>query len=335
MTPERLHRGVAAELDAIASLGIITPEQRARIGERYPTGAWDVRSLTRWLTLLGAVSMAAGAVILGRTLVSYENMLDAGLALGTLGALALGLRLRASHPRTGSALLLGAGLLFQGFTFSFAAHHSSGSGNWPALLGAGDVVLLILAYATRNRLNLVHACVTFFVWFGGSTGYVSGWGMYWLGLTYPLRFLLVGLASLALAAAHQRWLRGELQAFGRVWAHFGLLVSHIALWFLALFGNFGEDVAWHDNDVERLAFSVLWAVVAIACMLVGARLGWRMLRGYGLTFFIIDVYTGYFQFIAVHTGALWFVHLLLVGGSLVGLGVALETLRRRERPREA
>ncbi|STV57953.1 membrane protein [Klebsiella pneumoniae subsp. pneumoniae] len=38
-------------------------------------------------------------------------------------------------------------------------------------------------------------------WFGAETGYVSGWGAYWLGMNYPIRFVLFGGALLRSATA--------------------------------------------------------------------------------------------------------------------------------------
>jgi hypothetical protein len=95
------------------------------------------------------------------------------------------------------------------------------------------------------------------------------------------------------------------------------------------------------------AFTVLGAVTAVAGLVVLVRnhLDWwlvsetglalagaglRLARGYGLTFLIINVSTFYFQFVAANTGEAWFLHLLLVGGSLLGLGVYLERKPRGE-----
>ena len=32
-------------------------------------------------------------------------------------------------------------------------------------------------------------------WFGAETGYISGWGAYWLGMSFPIRFVLFGGAA--------------------------------------------------------------------------------------------------------------------------------------------
>ena len=82
-------------------------------------------------------------------------------------------------------------------------------------------------------------------------------------------------------------------------------------------------------------FSLMWAVVAGASVFAGARIGARLLRGYGLTFLIINLYTFYFQFVVAKTGEAWFLHLLLMGGSLIWLGFYLERKHRGAQQEEA
>ena len=55
-----------------------------------------------------------------------------------------------------------------------------------------------------------------------------------------------------------------------MYAHFGLLIVHLALWFLALFGYFEDAARWSNSEGERAMFTVLWADVAIACVFVSA-----------------------------------------------------------------
>jgi hypothetical protein len=335
LKPDRLNRQIQAELESLVALKVLLPSQVRTLAERYPAGRWNLIVLVRWFSILGAVSMGAGVLLLAPRLVNVETLVEAGLAAASVGGLCLGRWLGRSREmvRTGAALeLLGAAAL-QGFIAALAIYHSTGSKDWPALVGIGAGLSGLLAYGLRNRLILIYALVNLFVWFGGETGYVSGWGMYWLNMTYPLRFLLAGIAALGVAYLHFRWLKGPLQGFSRVWAHFGLLVTNVALWFFALFGYFSEgDIRWDGTEAERALFSLLWAGASVASIYGGIPLGLRLLRGYGLTFLIINVYTFYSQFVAAQSGGLWFLHLLLLGGSMVAGGLWLE--RRRRQPRE-
>lgn len=330
---QRANRRIQGELDELVKRDVLTVEQALLLKERYPTTAWDLLALVRVFTVLGAITAVAGLAILVRNHLNW--WLVSELALACLGAilLAAGYRLKTVRgaPLLGESLELIGAIALQGLTVVLAAHYATGSRNWPGLAGWDSALLLALAYLTANRLVLWYACVNLFFFFGAETGYVSGWGAYWLGMSYPVRFLAAGIATLLLAWLHAQVTRGRWAGFSRVYAHFGLLIINLALWFLALFGYFEKHVSWSHNEGQRLAFSLLWAATAAASLYGGIRLGLKLLRAYGLTFLIINLYTFYFQFVAAHTGGAWFLHLLLMGGSLLWLGVSLERQRKAGR----
>jgi hypothetical protein len=324
-----LNDRIAAELDLLAAQRILDDAQVARLKERYPTGRWDLVALARWLTILGTVAAAAGVVLIAAELEARRTLLELTLAATTIGAIELGRRLgRRGLPRTHAALELGGSFALQGLTVELAVHYASGAHEWPLLVGVQAALAGALAYALANRLILVQALVTAFVFFGGETGYSSAWGAYWLGLTYPVRFLAIGLATLPVALLHARAARATHRGFARVYLHFGLLVAHLACWFLTVFGHFGELLSGHASDGERAAFALAWAAFSTGGIWVGSRIGLGTLRAYGLTFLVIDAYTSYFEFIAASSLEVWWIHLLLAGGTLFALAVRLERRRR-------
>jgi hypothetical protein len=322
------NRRIVAELDALQAGGILTAQQADRIAARYPTEPWDVLVLVRWFTILGAVSAGVGVVLLAREYVSFLRLGEVALVGATVGLILLARWLKQARglEKTSAALELAAGFALQGLTTLVAIDHSTGSKNWPALVGVQAVLLTGMAYWLQNRLILIHASVCLFIFFGGETDYLSGRGEYWMNVVYAVVFVGAGLLFLALAWLHATRFQGVYQSFSRVYAHMGLLVIHLALWFLSVFGYFGR---WEANAAARLAFSVLWAAVSVASLWLGTTMGQRILRAYGLTFLIVNAYTFYFQFVVAHSMSGWFIHLLLVGGSLVWLGFWLE---RRLRP---
>ncbi len=329
-----LNRRIAAELDELVVHRILTPEEARGIAERYPTTPWDILVLVRWFTLLGAVTAGAGLVILAKEYVNVLRLGEIGLVVAMAGFLYLGQYAAQAKGlvKTGAALELMGSFALQGLIFLLAIDFSRGSKNWPALVGVQAVLIAALAYVLRNRLVLIHAAVCFFAFFGGETGYESGWGAYWLGMTYPTRFIAAGIVFLAVAWQHATQMRGAYQGFSRVYAHLGLLVIHLALWFLAVFGYFENQVFWSGSSQQRIAFSALWAVVSVACLGLSGKVGLRMLRGYGLTFLIIDIYTFYFQFVVPDSPQLWWFHMLLIGGSLVAVGAWAERDLRVNKP---
>jgi len=327
-----LNRRIEAELETLAGQGILTHAELRKIAERYPATRWDVLVLVRWFTILGAVAAGTGLIILSKEFVSALRLGEAGLLIATAGFIFLGRYLERSRglEKTGAALEMAGGFALQGLTFLLAIDFSTGSKNWPALIGMQSALVALLAYLLQNRLVLIHAGVCFFIFFGAETGYVSGWGAYWLAMTYPVRFLVAGLGFLCVAWIHAVAMRGAYQAFSRVYAHLGLLDLHLALWFLSVFGYFDQFVRWSGNSAERVAFSLVWALASVGSIFLAGAIGQRMLRSYGLTFLVINLYTFYFQFVLVHSLEAWWFHLLLVGGSLVWLGFVLERNLRRK-----
>lgn len=331
MSPGRTrNRRVQAELDELTRLGVLSPSQKAVLASRYPTSPWDVASLARVFSVFGILLVATGIVVLVREhldwwLVSEAFLATAGLALLAGGRLLKG---KGRLPSTAEALELGGALFLQGLVWVLAVHHSTGSGDWPSVVGVNTVLALGIAYAVANRLVLWLACANLFVWLGGRSGFDSDWGAYWLGMDWPLRYLALAAVMLGAGWWQSTIGRGRWAPFGRVYLHFGLLSGNLALWFLSLFGSYTDGhVRWHGTESERLIFTVFWALVCWGCMAVAARTGLRLLRGWGLTFLVIDVYTFYFQFVVANSSSLWFLHMLLVGGSLLALGANMERLR--------
>jgi len=322
---------VQAELEALGNLGVLSPEQVRGLKARYPTGTWDVASLARIFPVLGVLMVATGIVILVRDLLDWWLVAELSLGLGGIGLLAGGwfLKHRDRLPLAAEALQLGGAIALQGLVWVLAAHYSTGSGDWPSVVGLNTVLAFGIAYAVVNRLVLWLACAHLFAWLGARSGFDSGWDAYWLGMDWPLRYLALAAPTLGAAWWHSVVGRGRWAPFGRIYLHFGLLTANLSFWFLSLFGAYsGGDVHWDGTEMERLAFSVLWGLLSYGCMVAAARTGLRLLRGWGLTFLVIDLYTFYFQFVVARSGELWYVHMLLVGGSLLALGFNLERLRR-------
>ncbi|MFO1372691.1 MAG: hypothetical protein U1F42_09960 [Candidatus Competibacteraceae bacterium] len=296
-----------------------------------PNWGWDWRSLGRWFLIFGAVSVMAGLVLLGRTLFEFTlSKLAVLLGTATLGCFGGAQWLKRSHPHllwSGLSLELLGGLLLIGLIFTLGVIFSTGSGNWPALLLLDLALLLGLSYALRNALLLVLSAVVFFTWFGGFTGYASGWGAYWFGMNYPLRFLAAAMVIIAVAVIHQQSEQGPLapfRGFFKVWLSTGLFFAEMALWLLSLFGNFNlaTDGWYRASAAELVVFNALWVILNGVLVWLGTRLVMRMLTGYGVTFLIIQVYTLFFAHLAEELGLL--LTLLITGGSALGLTFYLE-----------
>ncbi len=336
MNPQSRNRRVRRELGELLREGLLNEATYGQLRERYPTESWDWRSLGRWFLIFGAISIMAGLAILGRTLFDF-TLIKLAVLLGVALLASFGgarwlKRTRPGLVWTALSLELLGGLLLIGLTFTLGVIYSTGSGNWPALLLIDLLLLLGISYALRNVLLLVLSTVVFFCWFGGFTGYASGWGAYWFGMNYPLRFLAVAVAMIAIAVVHQQSEHGPLvpyRGFFKVWLSGGLFFAEMALWLLSLFGNFdlASDWWYQASAAERVLFNGLWGGLNVVLVWLGARLAMRMLTAYGATFLIIQIYTLFFAHLAEDLGLP--LSLLIAGGGALGLTFWLEQRRRQ------
>ena len=332
MSPHRVKRAIRGEVASLLREQLIDADTYSRLMALYPSSRWDFSTLGRWFLFFGALSVAAGALILG-TQVFELTMENLAVALALLiaicfyGAMRLGARGLILAKR--AIELLGA-LGIIGITFTLGVIFSSGSGNWPALLLIDLLVLLPLAYLLRNVLILVLNAIVFFTWFGGVTGYISGWGAYFFGMNYPMRFLLAGILVAGMSIIHRQAEQERLRSYGgffKVWLSAGIFFSEMALWLMSLFGNFGSIFERYlETAGELIFFNTLWVSFNALLLWAGTRYRLRMLRGYAMTFLIIQGYTLYFWKIAGHLGGT--MASFVAGAATLALVFVLESKRR-------
>ena len=335
MTPARFNHKVQGVLKNLLREEVIDETTHQKLSNRYPTTEWDWTSLGRWFGLFGAISFAAGIYFFAKELFEF-TMVKLAWALGAimLGFFVGAWKLKSTrYVMTKRSLELAGALTLIGLTFTLGYIYSTGSGNWPALLLIDLIILIPLAYALHNVFILILSAVVFFCWFGGFTGYDSGWGAYWFGMNYPLRFLMAAIVIILIALLHrvsEKTVLNKFRDFYKVWLSAGIYFAEMALWLLSLFGNFNlEDSHWYEETgAELFLFNILWAGGNIALLTLGAKYLMRMLRGYGITFLIIQGYTLYFWHIYGELG--YILGSAVAGGSALWLVFWFEKQRKEQ-----
>ncbi|MEN3929547.1 DUF2157 domain-containing protein [Microvirga sp. W0021] len=335
MTPKARNAVINSELAELLRDGDITRETYLQLKELYPVEKWDWRSLGRWFLLFGAVSFAAGIALFLRDIFdfSYEKLavlLSVTMLLFFAGAQWLKVK---GNQISAEALELLSAFALIGLTFTIGIIFSNGSGDWPSLVLADFIIILPLTYLLRNKLLLILVAILFFVWFGGRTGYISGWGAYWFSMNYPLRFFMVSMPIIAMGAIHMLMEKGfmaRFRGFAKIWISIGIFFMEMALWLMSIFGNYDLDSTTPDFvEPDVFGFNLLWISVNITLIVLGARLKFRMLRGYGVTFLIIHGYTLFFTHIGGHLSPLL---TAMIGGILtLALAFAFEKMRKKSR----
>ncbi|MBB1200266.1 DUF2157 domain-containing protein [Enterobacteriaceae bacterium 89] len=170
----------------------------------------------------------------------------------------------------------------------------NGSGHVAPLFLLGCAIYGLVGWFARSSLVWLFFLLALGNWFGAETGYMSGWGAYWLGMNYPIRFVGFGAALLAGCLLLSRVLQArQLYTVSKA---MGLTYLFIALWIMSIFGNYDLDNWYASSHAELLPWALLFAVAAGICIWIGLKTDDGMLRGFGLTFLAINLYTRFFEY---------------------------------------
>ncbi|MDX1636106.1 MAG: hypothetical protein R3280_15820 [Marinobacter sp.] len=288
---------------------VISEAEAGRLRAAYQVTPFDWKRLARyafWLALASVLISVSSALADEWLVELFRRLFTAPDAAKCLGLAAIagglfytGIRRKRRHP---GKIYSNEALFFLGVVATAAAVGylgrviDTGSGHFSLLLLLAAVIYGLLGLWFPSKLVWIFSLLSLGAWFGAETGYASGWGAYYLGMNYPMRFVLFGLVLIAGGS----WLFRHWQArqdFQRPTRAMGLLYLFIALWIMSIFGNYGDPEAWERaRQIELLHWSVLFAVAALAAIFHGVNYDDAMTRGFGLTFLFINLYTRFFEY---------------------------------------
>ena len=249
---------------------------------------------------------------------ALKSVVLAGLSAALL---LLGLKRRRQHPAkiySNEAIFFGGVLGIAGSIAYLGQAIDTGSGHFSLLLLLAALVYGFLGLALESKLIWVFSLLSLGSWFGAETGYASGWGAYYLGMAYPLRFVFFGLGLTLASVLLLRW--DARRTFHRPTLVMGLLYLFVALWILSIWGNHEGYEDWHRAArLELLHWSLYFGVASIIAIYLGLKHDDAVLRGFGLTFLFINLYTRFFELFwdNVHKGVVF--ALLALSFWLIGI----------------
>ena len=168
-------------------------------------------------------------------------------------------------------------------------------GYFAILILLASLVYAGLAIYLRSKLTWFLALGTLAVWFGTETAYRSGWEAYFMGMNFPLRYVIFGALLLGLSMAFQRI--GMTRPFASLTYTTGLIGLFLSLWLLSVVGNHGSYEAWDEATRSSfLYWALLLAVGSGLAIYYGMRWHDRITAEVGLTFLLVNVYTRYFEY---------------------------------------
>lgn len=189
------------------------------------------------------------------------------------------------------------GILFTASSIAFLGKtFDNGKGHFSILFLLSVLVYAALAYKFRSGLIWAFALVSLGSWFGTETGYQTDWTYYFLGMNYPLRFVLFGIALVIFSFLMLRF--SKLNIFRELTYVIGLLYLFVSLWLLSIFGNFGSLEDWmRVKQTELFYWGIISVLVSLAFTLYGLRKKDYIAREFGISFLLINLYSRYFEYL--------------------------------------
>ncbi len=288
--------------------GVITEQESQKLEKSYEVIEFDWKRVAKysfWLAIACIVISIASVLMDKWFLELFKKLFNAPdavkciiFAILSSSLYFLGIRRKDRFPAkiysNEAILLLGVAATAVAIAFLGKAV-DTGSGHFSLLLLLAAIIYGLLGLWVPSKLIWVFSLLSLGSWFGAETGYASGWGAYYLGMNYPLRFMLFGLVVILIGSyLFNQWQSRE--EFLRPTRVIGLLYLFISLWIMSIFGNYGDLNAWEKvKQIELFHWSILFGVASIISILHGVKYDDGMTRGFGLTFIFINLYTRFFE----------------------------------------
>lgn len=187
--------------------GVIDAAEQQRLQQNLSVQLFDWQRMSRyafWVALVCAI-IAIGSLVADEYLM--ELLFNFGYVTRAIILLLLSLAFyfwgfyrqkQTPDKRYSNEAILFLGVLFTAlFLWQLGMALDNGSGNAALLFLFGCVIYGVIGYLGRSGLIWLFCLLALGSYFGTSTGYASGWGAYWLGMNYPIRFVLFGGVLLA------------------------------------------------------------------------------------------------------------------------------------------
>lgn len=309
---------------------LIDDEQAQKLKQSYEVKGFDWMRLAKysfWIALIcGGASFAF--LIVNDTVVNwlknlyYTPDIIISILSGIIAAVFFysGRRRQKHSPEKifSNEAIIFTGVLFTACCIAYLGKtFDNGSGHFSLLFLLSVFVYGFLAWRMESQLIWLFSLVSLGSWFGTETGYQTHWSDYFLGMNYPLRFVLFGivLVTACYILRKRKW----FALFDDLTYVVGLLYLFMSLWLLSIFGNYGNiDNWWQIKQISLFYWGIISAAVAAAFLFYGLKSKDDIAREFGITFLIIFIYTKYFEYFWDHTNKTVFFAILAVSFWIIG-----------------
>ncbi len=287
---------------------LLTEDDVRRLKNSYETKSFDWRRLAQysfWIAMAcGVISL--GALLIDKDILVYLEQLyyTPDIMISLLSAGGAGVLYYYSFKRkkthtsqvfSNDAMIFSAVMLTANAIAYLGKSIDNGSSHYSLLILFSVFVYGALAFLFRSRLIWIFVLISLGAWYGTETGYLSRWDMYFLGMNYPLRFVLFGLVltMVALLLRHVK----KFEFFQPTTYICGMVYLFVSLWMLSVFGNFGDLEEWAAvRQVNMFYWAIISAAVCAISILAGLKYRDDVAREFGITFLFLNLYTRYFEY---------------------------------------
>jgi hypothetical protein len=207
-------------------------------------------------------------------------------------------RSRSGNETYNIAIILTVGIAITYWTRSFANFE----GNYALPLLIASVIYGGIALLLDSRFLWMIMLLALAGWWGAQTHYWSHGTFRFAGMNYPLRMTVFGLAIWASSWLIQRV--RTLTLFSEPTYTIGLFLFLFAAWTLSIFGNYDDYTSWKAIKQGHFWFWALgFTALLVGLIAVAIQHKKDILRDTALVFFLINIYTRYFEYFWERTNA--------------------------------
>lgn len=269
--------------------GVIERATLDTLRERYQIEEFGRSGMTRYLGIAGGLIAFFGIMGMMAAMSDSEGFgafLTVAVGVGlTWWGIRLDGDLRERYATSSKVvLMLGSSLWTSGIVF---LAHALGAPekDLVAISGTSIPILGVLAYRYRNSMLLILAVVSMFHWIGAWNG-MLGRSSYGFDIQDPRAMCLAALLAFGVGLYHEQHLADRTGRFWMVWESIGLLYLDMSLLILSI---------WPHSSGNALVWSIALTAATLGQILLGARLHNGLIRGFGVVFFAIGVFTRYHE----------------------------------------
>jgi len=286
----------------------ITPELADQLRKSYKVRNSNIDAVAIY-SLISAIScglLAFGALVIDEKWIELlrkkwglsETIFGIGFTLLAILFVVLARRRKIKFPDSQASnetynltIVLTIGIAITYWTRSFA--NFEGNYALPLLIAAvsyGSVAVFI-----ESKLLWIVMLISLAGWWGAQTHFWSGGSFRFAGMNYPLRMTVFGLLLWAASVIPQKV--KSLNFFAHSTYNIGLFLFLLAAWTLSIFGNYDDLEAWKVVKQGHFWYWALGFTIVLGGMIAYAlQTSNDTLRDMGLVFFLLNIYTRYFEY---------------------------------------